>query len=78
MAGSLVWFRRDLRLDDNAAYARLGEKCFAAKLNDFDFAANNGNWQWAASTDWDAQPYFRIFNPVAQSEKFDADVRRGS
>lgn len=51
---------------------RWGEKYFAAQLNDFDLAANNGNWQWAASTGCDAQPYFRIFNPVAQSQKFDA------
>lgn len=51
---------------------RLGEKYFAAQLNDFDLAANNGNWQWVASTGCDAQPYFRIFNPVTQSEKFDA------
>ena len=51
---------------------RRGEQYFAAQLNDFDLAANNGNWQWAASTGCDAQPYFRIFNPVAQSEKFDA------
>ena len=51
---------------------RWGETYFAAKLNDFDLAANNGNWQWAASTGCDAQPWFRIFNPVNQSEKFDA------
>jgi deoxyribodipyrimidine photo-lyase type I len=51
---------------------RRGEQYFAAKLNDFDLAANNGNWQWAASTGCDAQPWFRIFNPVAQSQKFDA------
>ena len=51
---------------------RWGERYFAATLNDFDLAANNGNWQWAASTGCDAQPYFRIFNPVAQSQKFDA------
>jgi deoxyribodipyrimidine photo-lyase len=38
---------------------------------DFDFSANNGGWQWAASTGCDAQPYFRIFNPITQSEKFD-------
>jgi deoxyribodipyrimidine photo-lyase len=43
-------------------------------LNDFDLAANNGGWQWAASTGCDAQPYFRIFNPITQSEKFDADA----
>lgn len=50
---------------------RWGERYFAEKLNDFDLAANNGGWQWAASTGCDAQPYFRIFNPVTQSEKFD-------
>jgi deoxyribodipyrimidine photo-lyase len=51
---------------------RRGERYFAAQLNDFDLAANSGNWQWAASTGCDAQPWFRIFNPVAQSQKFDA------
>ncbi|MDO9272366.1 MAG: deoxyribodipyrimidine photo-lyase [Rugosibacter sp.] len=50
---------------------RWGEKWFAEKLLDFDLAANNGGWQWAASTGCDAQPWFRIFNPVTQSEKFD-------
>jgi deoxyribodipyrimidine photo-lyase len=50
---------------------RLGERHFAAWLLDYDLAANNGGWQWAASTGCDAQPYFRIFNPVTQSEKFD-------
>jgi len=50
---------------------RWGERYFADKLNDYDLAANNGGWQWAASTGCDAQPYFRIFNPVSQSEKFD-------
>lgn len=52
-----------------------GERYFAGQLLDFDLAANNGGWQWAASSGCDAQPYFRIFNPVAQSEKFDADGR---
>ncbi|HEY0821975.1 MAG TPA: deoxyribodipyrimidine photo-lyase [Rhizobacter sp.] len=52
---------------------RRGERYFAEKLNDYDLAANNGGWQWAASTGCDAQPYFRIFNPVSQSEKFDAE-----
>ncbi|MGL4232210.1 MAG: cryptochrome/photolyase family protein [Casimicrobium sp.] len=52
---------------------RWGELYFAQKLNDFDLSANNGGWQWAASTGCDAQPYFRIFNPVSQSEKFDAE-----
>lgn len=50
---------------------RWGERYFAEKLNDFDLASNNGGWQWAASTGCDAQPWFRIFNPVTQSEKFD-------
>lgn len=50
-----------------------GEKYFADKLLDFDLASNNGGWQWCASTGCDAQPYFRIFNPITQSEKFDPD-----
>ncbi|WP_337878363.1 deoxyribodipyrimidine photo-lyase [Caldimonas sp.] len=54
---------------------RWGERYFAEKLNDFDLAANNGGWQWATSTGCDAQPWFRIFNPVTQSEKFDAAGR---
>ncbi|HEY3598185.1 MAG TPA: deoxyribodipyrimidine photo-lyase [Paraburkholderia sp.] len=54
---------------------RLGERYFADRLNDFDFSANNGGWQWAASTGCDAQPWFRIFNPVTQSEKFDPQGR---
>ena len=54
---------------------RQGEAWFAEKLLDFDLAANNGGWQWAASTGCDAQPWFRIFNPVTQSEKFDPQGR---
>ena len=54
---------------------RLGEQYFADRLIDFDLSSNNGGWQWAASTGCDAQPYFRIFNPVTQSETFDADGR---
>ncbi len=54
---------------------RRGEAYFARHLNDFDLAANNGGWQWAASSGCDAQPYFRIFNPVTQSERFDPDGR---
>ncbi len=54
---------------------RWGERYFAEALNDFDLAANNGGWQWAASTGCDAQPYFRIFNPVTQSQRFDPDGR---
>jgi deoxyribodipyrimidine photo-lyase len=52
---------------------RWGEKYFATHLNDFDLSANNGGWQWASSSGCDAQPYFRIFNPISQSEKFDAE-----
>lgn len=52
---------------------RKGEAYFAEKLLDFDLAANNGGWQWCASTGCDAQPYFRIFNPVLQSKKFDSE-----
>jgi deoxyribodipyrimidine photo-lyase len=54
---------------------KLGERYFADRLIDFDLASNNGGWQWAASTGCDAQPYFRIFNPVTQSERFDAAGR---
>ncbi|MET3116894.1 deoxyribodipyrimidine photo-lyase [Undibacterium sp. GrIS 1.8] len=54
---------------------RWGERYFAQHLNDFDLSANNGGWQWAASSGCDAQPYFRIFNPVTQSEKFDAEAK---
>jgi deoxyribodipyrimidine photo-lyase len=50
---------------------RWGERYFAEHLIDFDLSANNGGWQWAASTGCDAQPWFRIFNPITQSEKFD-------
>ncbi|APW44034.1 cryptochrome/photolyase family protein [Rhodoferax saidenbachensis] len=51
---------------------RWGERYFAEQLNDFDLSANNGGWQWVSSSGCDAQPYFRIFNPINQSEKFDA------
>jgi deoxyribodipyrimidine photo-lyase len=54
---------------------RRGERYFAERLNDYDLAANNGGWQWAASTGCDAQPWFRIFNPVTQSARFDPDGR---
>ncbi|HUN90575.1 MAG TPA: deoxyribodipyrimidine photo-lyase [Burkholderiaceae bacterium] len=52
---------------------RHGERYFARHLNDYDLASNNGGWQWAASSGCDAQPYFRIFNPMTQSERFDPD-----
>ncbi len=50
---------------------RLGEAYFAQKLLDFDMAANNGGWQWAAGSGCDAAPYFRVFNPYLQTQKFD-------
>ena len=65
---------KDLLLD-----WRVGERHFFDHLVDGDPANNNGGWQWAASTGTDPQPWFRIFNPVAQGEKFDPDggyVRR--
>lgn len=52
---------------------RWGEQYFAEHLNDFEFASNNGGWQWASSSGCDAQPYFRIFNPITQSERFDGE-----
>lgn len=52
---------------------RWGEEYFSTHLIDWDLAANNGGWQWAASTGTDAQPYFRIFNPITQGERFDPD-----
>ena len=61
---------KDLGLD-----WRWGERYFAEQLNDYDLAANNGGWQWASSSGCDAQPYFRIFNPVSQSQKFDPQGR---
>ena len=59
---------KDLRLD-----WRLGEKYFMQQLLDADLAANNGNWQWCASTGTDAMPGYRIFNPALQARKFDPD-----
>ncbi len=56
---------------DLGLHWRRGEQYFADHLIDFDLAANNGGWQWASSSGCDAQPYFRIFNPVSQSERFD-------
>lgn len=50
---------------------RWGEAYFAQKLNDYDLSANNGNWQWAAGCGCDAAPYFRVFNPTLQVDKFD-------
>jgi deoxyribodipyrimidine photo-lyase len=50
-----------------------GERYFMQRLLDADLASNNGGWQWSASTGTDAQPYFRIFNPIAQAKKFDPE-----
>lgn len=63
-----MFLTKDLLLD-----WRLGEQYFADLLLDYEFASNNGGWQWSASTGADAQPYFRIFNPYLQSVKFDSD-----
>ncbi len=54
---------------------RWGEAYFAKKLLDYELASNNGGWQWAAGSGTDAQPYFRVFNPALQAEKFDKDFR---
>jgi deoxyribodipyrimidine photo-lyase len=54
---------------------RWGEAYFAKKLLDFDLAANNGGWQWAAGSGCDAAPYFRVFNPYIQTEKFDPEKK---
>lgn len=53
---------------------RWGETYFSSKLNDFDFSANNGGWQWASGSGCDAAPYFRIFNPSLQTERFDKQL----
>lgn len=52
-----------------------GEAYFAARLLDYELASNNGGWQWAAGTGTDAQPYFRVFNPESQAEKFDPEEK---
>ncbi len=54
---------------------RWGEAYFAKKLLDFELSSNNGGWQWAAGTGTDAQPYFRIFNPQSQTDKFDKELK---
>ena len=54
---------------------RWGEAYFAKKLLDFEFASNNGGWQWASGSGCDAAPYFRIFNPKLQTEKFDKELK---
>ncbi len=54
---------------------RWGEAYFAKKLLDFDLAANNGGWQWAAGSGCDAAPYFRVFNPELQTERFDPELK---
>ena len=54
---------------------RWGENYFAQHLLDYELASNNGGWQWAAGTGTDAQPYFRVFNPYTQAEKFDPELK---
>ncbi|MGB0915983.1 MAG: cryptochrome/photolyase family protein [Flavobacteriales bacterium] len=54
---------------------RLGEAYFAQKLIDFELSSNNGGWQWAAGSGCDAAPYFRVFNPYLQTERFDSDLK---
>lgn len=54
---------------------RWGEAYFAKKLLDYDYAANSGGWQWAAGCGCDAAPYFRVFNPTLQTEKFDKELK---
>lgn len=61
---------KDLHID-----WRWGERYFASRLTDYDPSVNNGNWQWAASTGCDSQPYFRIFNPWTQQKKFDPECK---
>ncbi len=63
-----MFLTKDLLLD-----YRKGEAYFSERLLDFELASNNGGWQWCASVGVDAQPYFRVFNPVTQSQKFDPD-----
>ena len=53
---------------------RLGERYFAEKLLDFELASNVGGWQWASGSGCDAAPYFRVFNPSSQLQKFDAQM----
>lgn len=67
---SASFLTKDLRVD-----WRLGERWFAEKLIDYDQAANVGGWQWSAGVGTDAQPWFRVFNPVTQSRRFDPDGR---
>ncbi|MFK7960274.1 MAG: deoxyribodipyrimidine photo-lyase [Phycisphaerales bacterium] len=63
-----MFLTKDLYID-----WRMGERHFMRHLIDGDLASNNGGWQWSASTGTDAQPYFRIFNPITQGQRFDAD-----
>ncbi|MBC7006778.1 deoxyribodipyrimidine photo-lyase, partial [Photobacterium sp. BZF1] len=72
------WMHNRLRMitasfltKDLLIHWQAGEQWFMSQLVDGDFASNNGGWQWAASTGTDAQPYFRVFNPTTQGERFD-------
>ncbi|SBS28176.1 Deoxyribodipyrimidine photo-lyase [Marinomonas spartinae] len=73
------WMHNRLRMITASFFSKLlfadwhhGEQYFMSKLIDGEFAANNGGWQWSASTGCDAAPYFRVFNPTRQSERYDA------
>jgi deoxyribodipyrimidine photo-lyase len=74
------WMHNRLRMitasfltKDLLIHWQAGEQWFMSQLIDGDLASNNGGWQWAASTGTDAQPYFRVFNPTVQGERFDPD-----
>jgi len=76
------WMHNRLRMitasfltKDLLIHWRAGERWFMSQLIDGDLAANNGGWQWAASTGTDAQPYFRVFNPTTQGQRFDPEGR---
>ena len=79
-ANYILWMHNRLRMvtamfltKDLGIDWRWGERYFMERLIDGDLAANNGGWQWSASTGNDAAPYFRVFNPKLQSERFDAN-----
>jgi hypothetical protein len=70
---SAIEVQNDSDPADSAQHRDRQVAYFAKKLLDFDLAANNGGWQWAAGCGCDAAPYFRVFNPYIQTEKFDPD-----
>ena len=70
---AFVWFVASFLCKHLLIDWRWGEAYFAEKLLDYELASNVGNWQWAAGTGVDAAPYFRIFNPTSQLDRFDKD-----